>query len=79
MIEGTKIQATAGDVLLGPSEILYKHHNSEPGTLETTDIHLSDRWIQANLDDYESVDDWKTIPRHARQPENLGAASSGRS
>ncbi len=48
-----KIEAKAGDILLGPAEIPHKYHNIGPGMLETTDIHLSDRWIQTNLDDPE--------------------------
>lgn len=48
-----KIEATAGDILLGPAEIPHKYHNLGPGSLETTDIHLSERWIQTNLDDPE--------------------------
>lgn len=48
-----KIEAKAGDILLGPAKIPHKYHNIGPGMLETTDIHLSDRWIQTNLDDPE--------------------------
>jgi len=48
-----KIKAQAGDILLGPAHIPHKYHNIGPGQLETTDIHLSDRWIQTNLDDPE--------------------------
>ena len=48
-----KVEAVAGDILLGPAEIPHKYHNIGPGILETTDIHLSDRWIQTNLDDPE--------------------------
>lgn len=47
------IEAEAGDVLLGPAEIPHKFTNLGPGLLETTDIHLSDRWIQTDLDDPE--------------------------
>ena len=46
-----KIEARAGDILMGPAEIPHKYHNLGPGTLETTDIHLSERWIQTNLED----------------------------
>jgi mannose-6-phosphate isomerase-like protein (cupin superfamily) len=38
-----KIEAQAGDILLGPAQIPHKYHNMGPGMLETTDIHLSDR------------------------------------
>jgi len=48
-----KIEAEAGDVVMGPAEVPHKFHNLGPGLLETTDIHLSDRWIQTNLDDPE--------------------------
>lgn len=48
-----KIEAEAGDILLGPANIPHKYHNLGPGVLETTDIHVSDRWIQTDLDDPE--------------------------
>ena len=48
-----KIEANAGDILLGPASIPHKYHNLGPGNLETTDIHLSERWIQTDLDDPE--------------------------
>ena len=48
-----RIEAQAGDVLLGPANIPHKYHNLGPGPLESTDIHLSDRWIQTDLDDPE--------------------------
>ncbi len=47
----TKIEAEEGDVLMGPAEVPHKFKNLGPGLLETIDIHLSDRWIQTNLDD----------------------------
>lgn len=43
--------AEAGDVVLGPANIPHKFVNLGPGRLETMDIHLSDRWIQTDLDD----------------------------
>lgn len=46
-----KIEAGPGDILLGPADIPHKYHNLGPGLLESTDIHLSDRWIQTDLDD----------------------------
>jgi mannose-6-phosphate isomerase-like protein (cupin superfamily) len=52
-IGSEKIEASAGDILLGPANIPHKYHSLGPGTLETTDIHLSDRWIQTDLDDPE--------------------------
>lgn len=48
-----KIEAEAGQVLMGPANIPHKYHNLGPGLLETTDIHVSDRWIQTDLDDPE--------------------------
>ncbi len=48
-----KIEAQAGDILLGPADIPHKYHNLGPGLLESTDIHLSSEWIQTNLDDPE--------------------------
>ena len=50
------IEAQAGDILLGPANIPHKYHNLGPGLLESTDIHLSDRWIQRDLDDPELSD-----------------------
>lgn len=48
-----KIEAKTGDILLGPANIPHKYHNLGPGILETTDIHLSDRWVQTDLEDPE--------------------------
>lgn len=48
-----KIEASAGDILLGPANVPHKYHNLGPGLLETTDIHVSDRWEQVNLEDPE--------------------------
>lgn len=48
-----KIEAQTGDILLGPAKIPHKYHNLGPGILETTDIHLSNRWVQTNLEDPE--------------------------
>lgn len=48
-----KIRATAGDILMGPANVPHKYHNIGPGTLETTDIHLSPKWEQVNLEDPE--------------------------
>ena len=47
------LEAEAGDILLGPADVPHKYHNLGPGLLESTDIHLSDRWIQTDLDDPE--------------------------
>lgn len=58
-----KIEATAGDILLGPRNIPHKYHNLGPGLLETTDIHISPRWIQTNLEDPELGMSGKTEPQ----------------
>lgn len=52
-IGSRKIQAKAGDILLGPANIPHKFHNLGLGRLETTDIHLHDHWIQIDLQDPE--------------------------
>lgn len=44
------IDAGAGDIVLGPANIPHAFENLGPGRLETTDIHLSDRWIQEDLE-----------------------------
>ncbi len=56
-IGDTKVEAAAGDILLGPAEVPHKYTNLGPGLLETTDIHVSDRWIQTDLDDPELAQD----------------------
>lgn len=48
-----KIEAGAGDILLGPANVPHKYHNLGPGLLESTDIHVSDRWVQEDLEDPE--------------------------
>ena len=48
-----KIEAEAGDILLGPANVPHKYHNLGPGVLASTDIHVSDEWIQTDLDDPE--------------------------
>lgn len=52
-IGNQKLKAKAGDILLGPADIPHKYGNLGPGLLETTDSHVSDRWIQSDLDDPE--------------------------
>jgi mannose-6-phosphate isomerase-like protein (cupin superfamily) len=49
----TRIEAEAGEVVFAPANVPHKFRNIGPGPLETTDIHLSDRWIQTELDDPE--------------------------
>ena len=46
-----KIEAEAGQILLGPANVPHKFANLGPGRLETTDIHLNDQFIQTNLDE----------------------------
>lgn len=46
-----QIEESEGDVLMGPAHVPHKYHNLGPGKLETTDIHLSARWVQTNLED----------------------------
>jgi mannose-6-phosphate isomerase-like protein (cupin superfamily) len=48
-----KIEAEAGDVLLGPAEVPHKYKNLGPGRLSSIDIHCSPEWIQIDLDDPE--------------------------
>ena len=48
-----RIEARAGQIVFGPAEMPHKFHNLGPGRLETTDIHVSDRWIQSDLPDPE--------------------------
>ncbi|MDG1210216.1 MAG: cupin domain-containing protein [Paracoccaceae bacterium] len=44
------IEAQAGEIVLGTANIPHKFENLGPGRLETTDIHLSDRHIQTDLE-----------------------------
>ena len=44
------IDAEAGDIVFGPANIPHKFENLGPGRLETTDIHLNDRFEQTNLE-----------------------------
>ena len=48
-----RIEAQAGDILLGPANIPHKYRNLGPDRLETTDIHVSDHWEQTDLEDPE--------------------------
>lgn len=50
-----RIEAKAGDILFGPANIPHKFTNLGPGRLETTDIHLNDRWQQTDLPDPEAA------------------------
>lgn len=44
------IEASAGDVVLGPKGVPHRFENAGPGRLQTIDIHHSPRWIQTDLD-----------------------------
>ncbi len=46
-------EAAAGEIVFGPAEVPHKFRNLGPGRLETTDVHVSDRWIQTDLPDPE--------------------------
>jgi len=48
-----KIEASAGDILMGPAAVPHKYENLGPGRLQSTDIHLSPEWIQTDLIDPE--------------------------
>ncbi|MBV0913086.1 cupin domain-containing protein [Anianabacter salinae] len=48
-----KIEAQAGDVVIGPAHVPHKYHNLGPGRLTSIDIHCSARWVQTDLDDPE--------------------------
>ena len=48
-----KIEAGVGDILFAPAKVPHKFHNLGPGRLETTDLHMSDRFVQVNLPDPE--------------------------
>ena len=50
-VGGERIEAGPGDVVFGPAHIPHKFKNIGPGALETTDIHLSDRWVQVDVED----------------------------
>lgn len=44
------VEAEAGDILLAPAGTLHKFENIGPGRLETTDIHVSPKHIQEDLE-----------------------------
>lgn len=46
-----KIEATAGQIVFGPANVPHKFENLGPGRLETTDIHVTDRFITEWLED----------------------------
>jgi mannose-6-phosphate isomerase-like protein (cupin superfamily) len=44
------IEASAGEVVLGPVAVPHRFENLGPGRLQTIDIHHSPEWIQTDLD-----------------------------
>jgi len=44
------VEASAGEVVLGPAGVPHRFENLGPGRLQTVDIHHSPRWIQTDLD-----------------------------
>ncbi|MES2042776.1 MAG: cupin domain-containing protein [Pseudomonadota bacterium] len=44
------IEASAGEVVLGPAAVPHRFENIGPGRLQTIDIHHSPEWIQTDLD-----------------------------
>ena len=45
------LEAQAGEIVFGPANIPHKFENIGPGRLETTDIHLSDKFEQVVLEE----------------------------
>lgn len=43
------IEASAGEIVLGPKAVPHRFENAGPGRLQTIDIHHSPSWIQTNL------------------------------
>ena len=48
--DGT-IDAEAGQIVFGPANVPHKFVNLGPGRLETTDIHLNDRFVQTVIEE----------------------------
>lgn len=46
----TVIDASAGEVVLGPAGVPHRFENLGPSRLQTIDIHHSPEWIQTDLD-----------------------------
>lgn len=46
----TVLDASAGEVVLGPAGVPHRFENLGPGRLQTVDIHHSPTWIQTDLD-----------------------------
>ncbi len=49
-----KIEAQAGDVLMGPANVPHKYESLGPDRLETTNIHLNATCVLTRLDDPDS-------------------------
>lgn len=47
----SKTEVAAGQIVLGPAEVPHKFVSLGPGPLEIISIHLSETWIQTNLDE----------------------------
>ena len=45
------LEAEAGEIVFGPANIPHKFENIGPGRLETTDIHLSEKFAQTVLEE----------------------------
>ncbi len=45
-----QLEATAGQIVFGPANIPHKFINLGPGRLETTDLHVTDKFQQADLE-----------------------------
>ncbi|WP_082540378.1 cupin domain-containing protein [Bosea sp. Leaf344] len=43
------IDATAGDIVLGPAGVPHRFENLGPGRLQTIDIHHSPKWLQVDI------------------------------
>jgi mannose-6-phosphate isomerase-like protein (cupin superfamily) len=52
-VGGERFECEKGQVVFGPAHVPHKFVNLGPGRLETTDVHVTDRWIQCNLPDPE--------------------------
>ena len=44
------LDASAGEVVLGPAGVPHRFENQGPGRLQTIDVHHSPTWIQTDLD-----------------------------
>lgn len=44
------IDASAGEVVLGPAAVPHRFENLGPGRLQTIDVHHSPTWIQTDLE-----------------------------